>query len=61
MKNQNLILMSIFCFIINCENNTKNNKDAIAEINNTQSIPNLVGTKWKFKIAEDCFNYYIFK
>ena len=50
----------LFNVIFSCNNLTKQN-DCKIDKKNESKIPLLEDTKWQFKIAEDCVNYYHFK
>lgn len=54
------IALLLLCILFGCQNssNIKNDakpKESFAE------MPELEGTQWEFKIADDCINYYQFK
>jgi hypothetical protein len=49
------LIMLIGGMIYSCENSSTQNNEK------KMGMPSLLNTKWQFKIADECINYYLFK
>jgi hypothetical protein len=55
-----IVLFFFGTIFFSCQN-TSSQKDGLTPAESISNMPSLEGTKWQFKIADDCINYYLFK
>ncbi len=57
---ERFIALIILCVLFGCQNSSEKKSDATPK-ESFAEMPELEGTQWQFKIADDCINYYHFK
>jgi hypothetical protein len=55
-----IVLIFFGTIFFSCQN-ASSQKDGLTTAESISNMPSLEGTKWQFKIADDCINYYLFK
>lgn len=56
---ERFIALIILCFLFGCQNSSEKKSDAASK-ESLAEMPELEGTQWQFKIADDCINYFVF-